>query len=189
MVSPQKNLSLMAFSGRAWPAAQHFCVIVLCLKRKKNSFFLREFRPISRLRFSLLPSSFLLQMLNPSCVLDQALEDSPSGTRVECLSVAGRVTFVTARRLDGHRAEAGGGEGHGRAPGASLGRPCSAGASPSGTRSVAVGPRSPCFLTPFASAAPLCLPRGPSKQAAPGDCPSSPGPTCHQGGVHSRIGL
>lgn len=79
MVSPQKNLSLMAFSGRAWPAAQHFCVIVLCLKRKKNSFFLREFRPISRLRFSLLPSSFLLQTLNPSCVLDQALEDSPVG--------------------------------------------------------------------------------------------------------------
>lgn len=62
---------------------------------------------------------------------------------------------MTARRLDGHRAEAGGGEGHGRAPGASLGRPCSAGASPSGTRSVAVGPRSPCFLAPFASAAPL----------------------------------
>lgn len=61
---------------------------------------------------------------------------------------------MTARRLDGHRAEAGGGEGHGRAPGASLGRPCSAGASPSGTGSVAVGPRIACFLTPFASAAP-----------------------------------
>lgn len=103
----------MVFLGKAWPAAQHFCVIVLRFKRKKLIFLERILTDQPTQISSPPPSSLFLQTLNPPCAFDQELEDFPVRDRGKYLGVVGRTTFVTARRLCGHRAEAGGGQANG----------------------------------------------------------------------------